>query len=374
MFSPRLVIVAAAALIPIGASAAPPIITNTTQFTTGGLTVLAPLDGNREVAGPKTTAVTISAPAGTFTPLKPLTIDVVVFMHDAAGVVQSLQVFGNILGSTITSSADGSLSSTQIDFSMSASPTNLGSNLNIAINTAKALVNAGITVSGGGASTGFGIGIVVNDSTVDGADGAETLLNLTDEALDTVIDADNIGPVLTQVFRNSAACAQRMIFVFDENISTSTFTNLTNIDFEFSSSADGPFTAFSAAAFPGNPVLIASGNNRTLSFPIVIEQNNLAPGVGDFVRVALTGSPRENADLTDLALNPADAQPAIEVLVFNSQPCPGELNGDGVVNGADLANLLSVWGASPSRADFNSDCMVNAADLAILLANWGTCP
>lgn len=49
----------------------------------------------------------------------------------------------------------------------------------------------------------------------------------------------------------------------------------------------------------------------------------------------------------------------------------GDLNGDGAVNGADLALVLGAWGESPSAADLNGDGAVNGADLAILLGNWG---
>lgn len=48
----------------------------------------------------------------------------------------------------------------------------------------------------------------------------------------------------------------------------------------------------------------------------------------------------------------------------------GDLNGDGIVDGADLATLLSQWGTNGS-ADLNNDNTVNGADLAALLANWG---
>lgn len=47
----------------------------------------------------------------------------------------------------------------------------------------------------------------------------------------------------------------------------------------------------------------------------------------------------------------------------------GDLNGDGVVNAADLSALLSQWGGSGS-ADLNGDGIVDAADLALLLAAW----
>ncbi|MCE2884972.1 MAG: choice-of-anchor B family protein [Planctomycetaceae bacterium] len=49
---------------------------------------------------------------------------------------------------------------------------------------------------------------------------------------------------------------------------------------------------------------------------------------------------------------------------------PGDLNGDGLVNAADLAGLLSAWGATSGAADINGDGTVNATDLAILISNW----
>lgn len=53
--------------------------------------------------------------------------------------------------------------------------------------------------------------------------------------------------------------------------------------------------------------------------------------------------------------------------------CPADRNGDGKVDGADLAILLASWGAGTS-GDINGDGLTNAADLSILLASWGLCP
>jgi hypothetical protein len=53
----------------------------------------------------------------------------------------------------------------------------------------------------------------------------------------------------------------------------------------------------------------------------------------------------------------------------------GDLNGDGIVDGADLLILLSHWGPCPPTkdcpADLNEDGDVDGADLLILLSNWG---
>lgn len=48
----------------------------------------------------------------------------------------------------------------------------------------------------------------------------------------------------------------------------------------------------------------------------------------------------------------------------------GDLNGDGVIDGADLGLLLAAWDESGVAADLNKDGIVDGADLGLLLANW----
>ena len=55
-----------------------------------------------------------------------------------------------------------------------------------------------------------------------------------------------------------------------------------------------------------------------------------------------------------------------------SLPCPGDYNGDGFRDGADLAALLSAWGTA--GGDINGDGATDGADLSTLLSGWGTCP
>lgn len=59
----------------------------------------------------------------------------------------------------------------------------------------------------------------------------------------------------------------------------------------------------------------------------------------------------------------------IDVFVCEASALVGDLNGDGFVNGADLAALLAQWGTD-GTADLTGDHVVNGADLALLLANW----
>ena len=55
-------------------------------------------------------------------------------------------------------------------------------------------------------------------------------------------------------------------------------------------------------------------------------------------------------------------------------PCPADFDGDGLVDGADLGQLLAKWGACTCIEDLNFDGLVNGEDLGILLAAWGACP
>ncbi len=51
-------------------------------------------------------------------------------------------------------------------------------------------------------------------------------------------------------------------------------------------------------------------------------------------------------------------------------PNPADQNRDGVVNGADLAIVLSAWGQAGPVGDVNGDGTVNGSDLAIVLGSW----
>jgi hypothetical protein len=55
-----------------------------------------------------------------------------------------------------------------------------------------------------------------------------------------------------------------------------------------------------------------------------------------------------------------------------TEPCVGDLDGNGEVNASDLATLLSAWGGP--AGDLNGDGTTTAADLTILLGAWGVCP
>jgi len=61
-------------------------------------------------------------------------------------------------------------------------------------------------------------------------------------------------------------------------------------------------------------------------------------------------------------------------LMTASVPCPGDVDGNGVVAFADLLELLSSWGPCEGcPADLDGDGFVTFADILILLNNWGPC-
>ena len=72
-----------------------------------------------------------------------------------------------------------------------------------------------------------------------------------------------------------------------------------------------------------------------------------------------------------------NARAAVEA-VFDDEPseCPADLNGDGIVNGGDLGQLLKVFNIvddCDQPADINGDCLVDGADLGLLILSWGEC-
>jgi hypothetical protein len=78
-----------------------------------------------------------------------------------------------------------------------------------------------------------------------------------------------------------------------------------------------------------------------------------------------------------LRVEVADGENAIEGVVdvdrFSIEIVPAaDLDGDGMVNGSDLAGLLGFWGTCKAcPADLDGDGVVGGSDLAILLGTWG---
>ena len=58
--------------------------------------------------------------------------------------------------------------------------------------------------------------------------------------------------------------------------------------------------------------------------------------------------------------------------------CAADLDGNGEVNGIDLAIILGKWGTNGGKdypnADIDGDGTIGGADLAQILGAWGACP
>ncbi len=97
--------------------------------------------------------------------------------------------------------------------------------------------------------------------------------------------------------------------------------------------------------------------------------------VSESIPVDALGSPRV---MDDPLRNDADPSMAIDIGAAERQDpsrsagLPGDLDGNGKVNGADLAMFLGEWGSYSQEADLNGDCQVDGADLAVLLGGWSS--
>ena len=105
----------------------------------------------------------------------------------------------------------------------------------------------------------------------------------------------------------------------------------------------------------------------------------LETGTGTLYSVSATGVKTQiGTGITsaeDLAVGPCGAvyvsrRIAGEVLRISKPPSP-DIDGNGVVDGADLGLLLGAWGSTECTADLNQDGIVDGADLGLLLGDWG---
>jgi len=108
--------------------------------------------------------------------------------------------------------------------------------------------------------------------------------------------------------------------------------------------------------------------------PAQIDRPDFSPVFGGNPRLNARGDLAFNASLTPLG-NASTSWGSGIFVAYADTDRPGDLDGNGVVDGADLSILLAAWGGcsacSTCPADLDGDCTVGGADLAVLLANWG---
>lgn len=111
----------------------------------------------------------------------------------------------------------------------------------------------------------------------------------------------------------------------------------------------------------------------------VFKYRSVNPGPQTWVSHAMEFTATSNSQLlTILSLDGSGCGPKIDdVRITELFPCPGDVIQNGVVDGSDLAAVLTVWGTNGGiypRADTNGDGAVDGTDLATVLAGWGACP
>lgn len=136
-------------------------------------------------------------------------------------------------------------------------------------------------------------------------------------------------------------------------------TTLPDIDMEILSvddtGATTPLAGAGVEVFGGGNVVSQSPVNSTE----LLHVRDLAAGsyVVRFARV--DGSPFT----TRLAI-------AFWLPEAGEEPLPGDLNGDGRIDGSDFGILLSLWGTSDPAADLDGNGIVGGSDIGIMLAFW----
>lgn len=78
----------------------------------------------------------------------------------------------------------------------------------------------------------------------------------------------------------------------------------------------------------------------------------------------IKGSDFEAVDVSSLMIDPDSGQASVR------GGNPADLDGDGLVNGADIAQILGQWNRSAGPEDINGDGIVDGADLTIILGAW----
>lgn len=130
------------------------------------------------------------------------------------------------------------------------------------------------------------------------------------------------------------------------------------------------FAAFYRVSLADNPEFTApkinqfSTSNTFLNTP----NNFLDEGVTYYWKVTAFNSAGETPSSPSISI--------FTVFAPNKpEPCPGDANGDGAVDLADLNLVLANFGSTTSDGDVNGDGVVDLADLNLVLANFGTtCP
>lgn len=150
------------------------------------------------------------------------------------------------------------------------------------------------------------------------------------------------------------------------SIPVSNGTNISDRDFHDAPSHSGePYKTYSWA--PN----IGSGYTGWKTTEFSVDPDANAIRWGTMYNFSLTADSPPTEGSAEIELFKSDGTAAVTVRVPSGSGNPYDLNGDGLVDGADAGLFFAVWGTSGPEGDFNDDGIVNGADAGLFFANWG---
>ena len=149
-------------------------------------------------------------------------------------------------------------------------------------------------------------------------------------------------------------------------VATPAGTEITDRDFHDAPSHSGePYKTFSWA--PN----IGPGYTGWKTSEFIVDQNANAIRWGTMYNFSLTADAPPTDGIAELEIFKTDDVAEVTIRVPSGSDNPYDLNGDGMVDGADAGLFFAVWGTSGPEGDFNDDGIVNGADAGLFFANWG---
>lgn len=135
---------------------------------------------------------------------------------------------------------------------------------------------------------------------------------------------------------------------------------------------DEPIMGFDLAVQPDG------GWHRHVNFELLDDgMSARAPGVYRLDLSLYSTMGIANSNTFTIAFNyEASAEEVDEALasLMEADDCIGDLDRNGVIDGADFGMLLAAFGSADPEADLDKSGDVSGSDIGLLLANWGSCP
>lgn len=119
----------------------------------------------------------------------------------------------------------------------------------------------------------------------------------------------------------------------------------------------------------GHGGLVGSGSFNLADFGVV--DSAIAGSVSVSAgQVTLTGSQAFSNEGEISGVTASIDGTATLSAVGEAPACPGDFNGDGLVNTVDVLAFLNAWAAGDSAADCNGDGSINTVDVLCFLNAW----